>query len=472
MNRSDSEEMAGALLAAGCTEAPSLEAADLVVINTCAIREAAEQKVIGRMGVLERLKAANPALRVVLTGCAVRADNVARLPRRYPAVDLFLRPDEEPELVDRLGLASARRTCSPGLRRLARPRPPPRPSRTRHPSSGSASPSRRPPTTCRPAGRRRSGRGAWRAGAPRRPGCRSSTAATRRAPTASCPSAAARSGAGRSTRSWTRRVRSPSAATARSRCSARTSTRTATTCRRSRASRTIHGQRSLGRRLDLDGRPDIAALLRAIDGLRTADGRPAIPRLRFVTSHPWDLTDRLIEAMAACPSVCEHLHLPVQSGDDAVLRRMGRQYTVDAYLGLVGAAASGDPGHQPDDRRHRRLLRRDGGAVRSDAWTSCARSATTRSSRPPSRRVRARPPRAWPTTSRPPRSAVGSTPCSPSRKRSASSAIERWLGRETEVLVESVQVRRVHDHDRAPMDAAGASVDRSQPREPPRPRGR
>jgi hypothetical protein len=68
MNRSDSEEMAGRLLAAGCEEAPSLEDADLVVINTCAIREAAEQKVIGRQGHLARLKAANPGLRVVLTG--------------------------------------------------------------------------------------------------------------------------------------------------------------------------------------------------------------------------------------------------------------------------------------------------------------------------------------------------------------------------------------------------------------------
>ena len=96
MNHSDSEEMAGALLAAGCAEAPSLEAADLIVINTCAIREAAEQKVIGRMGALARLQGGQPALRVVLTGCSVRADNVASLPRRYPAVDLFLRPTRSP----------------------------------------------------------------------------------------------------------------------------------------------------------------------------------------------------------------------------------------------------------------------------------------------------------------------------------------------------------------------------------------
>ena len=107
MNRSDSEEMAGRLLAAGCAEAPALEAADLIVINTCAIREAAEQKVIGRQGQLARLKQANPGMRVVMTGCAVREPDRAGLRKRFPAVDLFLRPDEEPELVDRLGLASA-----------------------------------------------------------------------------------------------------------------------------------------------------------------------------------------------------------------------------------------------------------------------------------------------------------------------------------------------------------------------------
>jgi len=106
----------------------------------------------------------------------------------------------------------------------------------------------------------------------------------------------------------------------------------------------VRGERTLGRKLALDGKPDIAALLRAIDGLHTSDGLPAIPRIRFVTSHPWDLTTRLIDAMAECPSVCEHLHLPVQSGSDAVLHRMGRQYTLAAYLDLVERLRAAIPG--------------------------------------------------------------------------------------------------------------------------------
>ena len=106
----------------------------------------------------------------------------------------------------------------------------------------------------------------------------------------------------------------------------------------------IDTERWAGRRLDLSRRPDLAELIRAIDAIRTADGVPAIPRLRFVTSHPWDLSDRLIAAMADCPSVCEHLHLPVQSGDDAVLRRMGRQYTVEHYLERLAAIRAAVPG--------------------------------------------------------------------------------------------------------------------------------
>jgi len=300
MNRSDSEEMAGALLAAGCAEAESLESAELIVINTCAIREAAEQKVIGRMGHLARLKESNPAVRVVMAGCSVRENNRSTLHRRYPAVDLFLRPDEEPELTARLGLA------------------------------GPTAPGRMTATV-----RRDSDVHAW---LPIIYGCDKTCTYCivpfSRGPERSRPFdevvEEARSLAAAGYREVTllgQNVNSYGHDLPRDDRFA-----------------DVHGGRTLGRRLDLEGKPDIAALLRAIDNIRTADGVPAIPRLRFVTSHPWDLTDRLIEAMAESPSVCEHLHLPVQSGDDAVLRRMGRQYTVDAYLALVERLRAVIPG--------------------------------------------------------------------------------------------------------------------------------
>jgi tRNA-2-methylthio-N6-dimethylallyladenosine synthase len=315
MNRSDSEEMAGRLLSAGCREANALEAADLVVINTCAIREAAEQKVIGRQGHLARLKAVNPALRIVLTGCAVRERDRAGLARRFPAVDMFLRPDEEPELVDRLGLASAQAPIG---------------------QSGA--------TTI-------VGRSVV--------GVADHLAATRRAALV-----AGNVARGSAISAWLPIVygcdktctycivpfsRGPERSRPfddivdEARRLATAGYREVTLLGQNVNSYGhdlppeprfghIQTERWAGRRLDLGSRPDLAALIRAIDALRAADGAPAIPRLRFVTSHPWDLSDRLIEAMAECPSVCEHLHLPVQSGDDGVLRRMGRQYTLEHYL--------------------------------------------------------------------------------------------------------------------------------------------
>ncbi len=319
MNRSDSEEMAGRLLAAGCAEAASMDSADLVVINTCAIREAAEQKVIGRQGHLKRLKAANPGMRVVLTGCAVREAERAGLRRRFPTVDLFLRPDEEPELVDRLGLASAHggvgpsSTPSAALTVVGRA------------TVGAADhlPGTRAAAVGAGAIQRDSAISAW---LPIVYGCDKTCTYCivpfSRGPERSRPFdeivAEARSLAAAGYRDVTllgQNVNSYGHDLAPDARFADADT-----------------ERWAGRRLDLHGKPDLAALIRAIDGIRTADGLPAIGRLRFVTSHPWDLSDRLIAAMADCPSICAHLHLPVQSGDDAVLKRMGRQYTIEHYL--------------------------------------------------------------------------------------------------------------------------------------------
>jgi tRNA-2-methylthio-N6-dimethylallyladenosine synthase len=327
MNRSDSEELAGRLLQAGCEEAASLEAADLIVINTCAIREGAEQKVIGRQGQLNRLKDANPGLRVVLTGCSVREPDRAGLRRRYPAVDLFLRPDEEPELIDRLGLASAQApigavgaTTTVGRAVVGA-------------ADGLSA------TRARAVGEGTVARGstiaAW---LPIIYGCDKTCTYCivpfSRGPERSRPfddivdEARALAAAGyREVTLLGQNVNSYGHDLAPDPRFAH-----------------VSESRWAGRQLDLHGRPDLAELIRAIDGLRTADGRPAIGRLRFVTSHPWDLSDRLIAALAECDSVCEHLHLPVQSGDDAVLRRMGRQYTIEHYLERLTRIREAVPG--------------------------------------------------------------------------------------------------------------------------------
>ena len=79
------------------------------------------------------------------------------------------------------------------------------------------------------------------------------------------------------------------------------------------------------------------------DLLRAANGFDGIERIRFTTSHPKDLSDRLIEAMRDLDKVCEHIHLPVQSGDDHVLRAMNRGYTVAHYRERVAALRAAVP---------------------------------------------------------------------------------------------------------------------------------
>ncbi len=90
----------------------------------------------------------------------------------------------------------------------------------------------------------------------------------------------------------------------------------------------------LGQTVDAWGRDltppgSLASLLRAVADL------PGLARVRFLTSHPNDFTPDLIQAMAEIPQLCEELNLPIQAGDDELLRRMARRYTVRQYLDLV-----------------------------------------------------------------------------------------------------------------------------------------
>ena len=429
MNDYDVGRIVEVLRRQGFAMTDSAQNADLVVINTCAIRELAETKVIGRQGHLQRLKAANPSLRVVLTGCAVRERDRDGLERRFPAVDLFLRPDEEPELVDRLGLASAQapvgivgattvvgRTVVGVADHLA---------------------STRAAAVAGGAVQRGSAVSAW---LPIIYGCDKTCTycivPVSRGPERSRPFDEivdeARSIAAAGVREVTllgQNVNSYGHDLAPEPRFGHVAT-----------------ERWAGRRLDLGSRPDLAELIRAIDAIRAADGAPAIPRLRFITSHPWDLSDRLIEAMADCPSLCEALHLPVQSGDDEVLRRMGRQYTTDHYLERLEKIRAAVPGitvstdvivgfcgeTEAQFERTLRFLE----TVRYDQVFAAAYSE-----RPGTPATRL----------------ADDVPATDKRRRlNALLALQEpiglernraWLGREVEVLVDTVARERSHDHD-------------------------
>ena len=444
MNKSDSEEMAGRLLAAGCAEAPAMDDADLVVINTCAIREAAEAKVIGRQGQLNRLKAANPGLRVVMTGCSVREGNRDGLARRYPAIDLFLRPDEEPELIDRLGLASAQapvgalamtaattvvnRAVVSDATHLVR-------ARADAIAGGAVS--------------RTSAISAW---LPIIYGC-DKTCTYCIVPFSRGPE----------------RSRPFDEIVDEARALASAGYREVTLLGQNVNSyghdlpaepRFAHivTARTVGRRQDREARPDLAELIRALDGVRTADGAPAIPRLRFVTSHPWDLSDRLIEAMRDCPSVCEALHLPVQSGSDAMLRRMGRQYTIGHYLERLGRIREAVPGIAlstdvivgfcgETDEEYAATLR----LLETVEYDQVFAAAYSERPGTPATRL------------------VDDIPAAEKRRRLVEllavqeriglARNRRWVGHTTEVLVDTIVPPRRHDHDDED-EAAGSAESR------------
>jgi tRNA-2-methylthio-N6-dimethylallyladenosine synthase len=256
-------------------------------------------------------------MRIVLTGCAVRERDRGGLARRFPAIDVFLRPDEEPELVERLGLSSAQGPVglAPATATTTVVNGTPVSAADHLPGSRAAA-------VEAGALRRDSSVAAW---IPIIYGC-DKTCTYCIVPFSRGPE----------------RSRPFDEILAEARALAATGYREITLLGQNVNSyghdlpaQTRFGhdaeERWAGRRIDRTGRPDLAELIRAIDALHGDDGRPAIRRLRFITSHPWDLSDRLIAAMAECPSVCEALHLPVQSGDDAVLRRMGRQYSIAHY---------------------------------------------------------------------------------------------------------------------------------------------
>ena len=268
MNVADSELMFGVLGRAGYTRADDPAEADVMLVNTCAVRDNAEQRVIGRMGELQRYKRPGGVLGVV--GCMAQRLGPALL-ERVPRVDLVVGPDAYRNLDQLIGMAAGgQRTSDTGFREWEHYEDVP-PVREKGPTAYV--------TVQRGCDYR----------------CTFCIVPFTRGPERS-----------RRLEDVVREVQALS---------------TDGTSEVTLLGQTVNGYH--------DGRHDFADLLRAVG---TVDG---IRRLRFTSPYPTDFTPRVIEAMAETPAVCEHVHLPVQSGSDAVLRRMLRRYTRARYLDVV-----------------------------------------------------------------------------------------------------------------------------------------
>ena len=278
-NESDSERIRGYLAEMGCGFTDDEFAADIIVVNTCAVREHAEQRVLGNVGALNHTKKAKPGQIIALCGCMVQQQHMAeRVKRSYPIVNLVFGPHELwrfPELLERV-FNERKRVFAVDE------------------SAG---------TVTEGVPRRRDGRvKAWLSVMY---GCNNF-----------CTYCVVPYVRGRE------RSRRPEEIVAEARELVAAGYRDIT----------LLGQNvnSYGR--DLGSGTDFADLLRMLNDI------PGKFILRFMTSHPKDATEKLFRAMAECEKCAHHLHLPVQAGSDRVLRAMNRGYTAAEYLEKVALA--------------------------------------------------------------------------------------------------------------------------------------
>jgi tRNA-2-methylthio-N6-dimethylallyladenosine synthase len=277
MNVSDSELMLGVLSRAGYERTEDPAAADVLLVNTCAVRDHAEQRVLGRMGELKRFKRPGGVLGVV--GCMAQRLG-PKLLEQVPQVDLVIGPDGYrglPELIARARAGD--RAADVTFRQWEHYEDVP---------------------------------------AVRPDGSVSAFVTVQRGCDYRC------------TFCIVPMTRGPE----RSRnledvVSEVTRLALAGTSEVTLLGQTVNSYH--------DGRHDFADLLRASGAV------PGIHRIRFTSPYPTDFTDRVLAAMADTAAVCEHVHLPAQSGSSRVLKRMLRRYNRERYLEVVAALRQAVP---------------------------------------------------------------------------------------------------------------------------------
>ncbi|WP_232818828.1 tRNA (N6-isopentenyl adenosine(37)-C2)-methylthiotransferase MiaB [Megasphaera stantonii] len=273
MNESDSERYAGQLESLGYRRTEDMDMADVVLLNTCCVRETAEGKILGKIGELKHVKQHNPNLIIAVTGCMAQ-EWQDRLFERAPHIDLVIGTHNIHKLVELIRERQAKSghyleadMTVPAFHDL--------------------------PT------KRFQKFFAW---VPIMNGCNKFCTY--------CIVPYVRG----------REVSRPIADIVRE---------IEEIAKEGYKEITLLGQNVNSYGLDLKDGTDFSALLQAVDRI---DG---IERVRYMTSHPKDMTFAMIDAIADSKKVVNHMHLPIQSGSDELLKKMNRGYTVDQYMELV-----------------------------------------------------------------------------------------------------------------------------------------
>ena len=277
MNISDGELMEGLLAGRGYEIVRTPEEADVVLVNTCAIREHAEKRVLGRVSQLNGLKRGKPGMVIGVTGCMAQRLGTTLL-EQAPYVDLVMGPDGYRSLPDSLARISERRAARATGARLAV-------------LDFDAAENYQGLEQLRS-----DGPVAW---VPIQRGCDH-----------------------RCTFCIVPYVRGPE----KNRSAVEVVTEVARLAERGVSEVTLLGQTVNSYRDEDVAFPELLRRVSRVDGIR---------RIRFTSPHPNDVTPELVEVMAEEPAVCEHLHLPAQSGSDRTLKRMLRRYTVASLLETV-----------------------------------------------------------------------------------------------------------------------------------------
>ena len=285
MNSRDSETIAGIFQARGMTAAAEVSDADVILVNTCTVRDKAEQKVFGLLGRLRELKEKNPDLVLGICGCMPQQQEVAKdIKSRFPFMDIIIGTHNLDQLNTYIEeVLIARRQVLEVWEERA--------------NQELDLPARRS--------------GNFKAFVNINWGCNNF-----------CTYCIVPHVRGRE------KSRLPQAIVEEIQGLAAEGF----------LEITLLGQNVNSYGKDLPGKPDFTDLLAQVNDIA------GLERIRFMTSHPRDVNDRLVEAMASMSKVCNHLHLPLQAGSDRILSLMNRGYTSQHYQEIVEKLRAAVPG--------------------------------------------------------------------------------------------------------------------------------